>query len=171
MELVKREDHYALYDDNGHKIAASIDGCKYKLSEENCGELFWNKPAIQDPMNEYVAEKHTQEECLGFIDGFEKAMELQKDKLFTVEDINFLKWIFDRLEFLGDSHISYEMIKLKKLIQSLQQPTEIAVEIEMGNILDTKLSIGATSIQDANHVTITRSPKLDENGCLILKKL
>ena len=26
-ELVKREDHWALYNEDGHKIAATIDGC------------------------------------------------------------------------------------------------------------------------------------------------
>jgi hypothetical protein len=40
MELVKREDHYGLYNEDGHKIAATLDGCNSKLSKENCDEIF-----------------------------------------------------------------------------------------------------------------------------------
>ncbi len=40
MELVKRDDHYGLYNEDGHKIAATIDGCNSKLSKENCDEIF-----------------------------------------------------------------------------------------------------------------------------------
>jgi len=30
-------------------------------------------------LDEYVREEHTQEECIGFIDGFEKAIDLVKN--------------------------------------------------------------------------------------------
>lgn len=35
-------------------------------------------PQLQKALDIYIKEKHTQEECIGFIDGFEKAMELLK---------------------------------------------------------------------------------------------
>lgn len=33
---------------------------------------------VEKPLLEYVINKHTQEECIGFIDGFNKAIELIK---------------------------------------------------------------------------------------------
>ena len=34
---------------------------------------------LPKPLNDYINEKHTQEECSGFIDGFEKAIDLVKN--------------------------------------------------------------------------------------------
>lgn len=31
-------------------------------------------------LNQYIKENHTQEECIGFIDGFKKAIELENKK-------------------------------------------------------------------------------------------
>jgi|Laugrespbdmm15dd_1035085.scaffolds.fasta_scaffold02721_9 hypothetical protein len=38
-------------------------------------------------LNEYIALKKTQEECVGFIDGYDKALEDNKDKKYTEEDV------------------------------------------------------------------------------------
>jgi hypothetical protein len=92
-------------------------------------------------------------------------MELNKDKLFTVEDIKKAfnaGWVQRHNE--EGSH--YENMEL--LIQSLQQPKEIEVEIV------TYVDLAATPVDsrhpDAYLGTDTGIAKLDENGCLILTK-
>ena len=80
---------------------------------------------------------------------FNKAMELNKDKLFTLEDMmncwNKALKFQEHKETLGE------------FIQSLQQPTEIEVEIVMDICGDKVYAVPEL--------------KLDENGCLILKKI
>lgn len=39
---------------------------------------------LQKQLNLYIKEKHTQEECIGFIDGYNKAKE---EGVFTLEDM------------------------------------------------------------------------------------
>lgn len=36
---------------------------------------------IEKPLNDYIKDKRTAEECIGFIDGFEEAVKLLKDSL------------------------------------------------------------------------------------------
>jgi hypothetical protein len=38
-------------------------------------------------LNEYIHLKKTQEECVGFIDGYDRALEDNKDKKYTEEDV------------------------------------------------------------------------------------
>ncbi len=49
----------------------------------------------QDSLNTYVKEKHTQEECIGFIDGYEKAVndfeELFEDMIYRLFDNDAFK--------------------------------------------------------------------------------
>jgi len=83
----------------------------------------------------------------GFEDGFNKAMELNKDKLFTREDmINFAEYCKGDLMKTRDLFNEY---------QSIQQPAEIDVEIESRIAIDGHTILGY---------------ELDENGCLILKR-
>jgi hypothetical protein len=166
MELVKRDDHYGLYNEDGHKIAATIDGCNSKLSKENCDEIF----GVVDVDRLFLETPHTVEDekdywkiRAGYIEGFNKAMELNKDKLFTVEDIKkaFNAGWVQRHNEEGSHYKNMEI-----LIQSLQQPKEIEVEIRcyVGN--GDKES---DSFKEPL-VTNTGIPKLDAHGCLILKK-
>jgi len=182
FELVKREDHYGLYNEDGHKIAATIDGCNSKLSKENCDEIFgvldvetlsdeyshdsiwFNKRGTYNNQEffEFIAKK-------SFTDGFNKAMELNKDKLFTVEDIKkaiAFGWDYEGLtkeEMLERYNFKLEYDNsytedIDKFIQSLQQPKEIEVEIEQ------------VLIQSSIEGEAIWKYRLDENGCLILKK-
>ncbi len=88
-----------------------------------------------------------------FIHGFNKAMELNKDKLFTEDDVN-LAFV------LGKNN---DESRINKLINSRLQPTEMDVEIEMEDIIQLKKRAGG--------LTNMGKPKLDSNGCLILRKL
>jgi hypothetical protein len=77
---------------------------------------------------------------------------LNKDKLFTVED---MKKVYIQGKHGGKTQ-SY--VEFDDFIQSLQQPTEIEVEIEQ------------TLVQSSIQGEAIWKLKLDENGCLILKK-
>jgi len=184
--LTKTEEGYALFigekGSANREFIATTDGMyvKYKLSKENCDEIF-GVIDVEKLAKEYVDShqsddfKYTTEEYynaqIDFKEGFNKAMKLNENKLFTLED---MRQAYDD----GMNNIDADGCVIDDpdedfidTLKCIQQPTEIEVEIEMGSILDTKLSIGATSVQNADHITITRLPKLDKDGCLILKKL
>jgi hypothetical protein len=140
-----------------------------KLSKQNCDEIF----GVVDV--EKLAEKEYPNGIDGtdrsseiyrriYIEGFNKAIELNKDKLFTVEDIE--KAYGAGMQFIGEDKGSYG-----EFIQSLQ-PTEIEVEIEMepeyirmGGVKGVKGS--STKLSNPAY----GCKKTDENGCLILKKI
>jgi hypothetical protein len=137
-----------------------------KLSKQNCDEIFGVVDVEKLAEKEYELQLEEFEDStemfptnnaellkLGFIEGFNKAMELNKDNVFTVEDME--KVILNAIEFTDFQKDqvrkgNYYHIALD-IIQSLQQPTEIDVEI----------------------VTETREwiKKLDSDGCLMLKKI
>ncbi len=159
MELVKRQDRYDLYGTDGSKIASSAKNPFGKLSKQNCDEIFGvvNVDDLgQKHYEVHIKRGHTQEDSLqrkiDFIIGFSKAMELQKDKLFTEKDVRDAYYHGEQ-----DSYMKGGLTKQKEdeYIQSLQ-PTEIEVEIEMDICGDKVYAVP--------------EPKLDKNGCLILTK-
>jgi hypothetical protein len=167
-KLIKTGSDYLLRDMNGEVLAITNGTTEgRKLSKQNCDEIF----------GVFDVEKLAEEYCthepknakelrdvnlvkLGFRDGFNKAMELNKDKVFTLEDMR-------KAYFQGDYDALLEGGYTKKendFIQSLQQPTEIEVEIVMEEISSTYLvTIGEVK-------TTRLEPKLDSEGCLILKR-
>jgi len=169
-KLIKCTHFYALQIDNDI-IAVSLDketeshtvNYKYSLSKQNCDEIF----EVLDTKKLANERSKTCEDCDvpvfkagyydGFQEGFEEAMELNKDKVFTVEDMeNCWDASFDYYRNDSkDSGVSFEMY-----IQSLQQPKQIEVEIEMDRI-PADLAPGGWDV----------FPKLDAKGCLILKKI
>jgi hypothetical protein len=139
-----------------------------KLSIQNCDEIFGVvdvEKLVEDSYikhykkNNLSLDELIQRSCgfiVGFKNGFNKAMELNKDKVFTIEDM--IKAIdFDSFE---NEHEGKFYESKEKFIQSLQQPTEIEVEIIMDKI-PADLAPGGWDV----------FPKLDESGCLILKKI
>jgi hypothetical protein len=154
MELFKRKDRYDLYDDNGHKVASTSLNT---LSKQNCDEIF----GVTDV--EKLVIEYDLYEKINFVGqmraykaGFNKAMELNKDKLFTLED---MQKAFE----LGHNGAAdtYMLEKNEQEFEKLiQQPTEIEVEIEMV-FLGFEMESGLKM----------EEPKLDSNGCLILRKL
>jgi len=94
----------------------------------------------------------------GFKNGFKKAIELNKDKVFTLEDMGNL-WDF----------CTYNKGTFAEFIQSLRESTEIEVEIKMEPCFyDQSLGGFSTSYTEDKP---KEQPKLDEDGCLILKKI
>ena len=145
MELVKREDHYGLYNDDGHKIAATIDGCNSKLSKENCDEIF-KVIDVEKLADKYFSDKPENIiERIGFTVGFTAAMALNKDKLFTAED---MRQAYDD----GMNNIGADGCVI-------DNPDE--------DFIDT-----LKCIQQPTEIKVTFNPdKKDSEGCLILKRV
>jgi hypothetical protein len=133
-----------------------------KISKQNCDEIFGvvdvEKLAIECDLYEKI---NFVGQTRAYKAGFNKAIELNKDKVFTIEDME------RAIQFGLDGMYGYEAgedgttkNQMKRFIQSLQQPTEIEVEIVMGD------SIGISDLY-----TPDNNPKLDSEGCLILKRV
>jgi hypothetical protein len=137
-----------------------------KISHVKCGELFGivdvEKLAKEHIENEFPVEEYSDRKYdltkanseVDFIKGFDKAMKLNKEKQFTLGD---MKRAFN----CGRDSESIDRFEdwrtFTHFIDSLQ-PTEIEVEIEMRT---------ASLVYKTDEIL----PKLDSEGCLILKKI
>jgi hypothetical protein len=168
-----KEGYYMLFDENKKWIGVmgDCDGKKLKLSKQNCDEIFGvidvEELAYENTIDfvdvfDYndgygniskFNNSHEIQEV--YIKGFNKAMELNKDKLFTVED---MMQAIITTQVSGVIHNNEDRLEL---IQSLQQPTEIEVDI-ITESLQVMVHHGDMEFQDF--------PKLDKDGCLILKR-
>jgi len=173
-KLVKTETTYHLVVND--KIIGSLgdsDGKLQKLSKENCDEIFGVVDVEKLAYKTYEPETFVNHSdmykylCIKFFkEGFNKAMELNKDKLFTIEDmyeaIRKAK-SYDEIPNHDGVIVSFDYSK-EEIIQSLQQPTEMEVEIEMDDIYD---GIDSARIFTKEETIV---PKLDKNGCIVLRK-
>jgi hypothetical protein len=161
-KLIKENDFYYLLD--GNKIIAEINGHPLKsitgkLSKQNCDEIF-GVVDVEELANEtwkdlgVFTENDKHLWFGGFRNGFNKAIELNKDKVFTLEDV---RKAFNKGYLMKFNPSDEYTETLTGLVQSLQQPTEIEVEIVMERY--PGLSLCAAS------------PEKDSEGCLILKKI
>jgi hypothetical protein len=126
----------------------------HKLSLKNCDEIF----GVVDA--EKLAEESVPD---GFRtiwkNGFNKAMELNKDKFFTLDDIY-------TVFIMGRENMEHEM---NRYVDRIHEPTEIEVEIKMEPCFyDSSLGGFSTSYTEDKP---KEQPKLDKDGCLILKKI
>lgn len=166
MILMKLGEEYKLYSHDSY-IATTQESPHKRLSKQNCDEIF-GVVDVEKLADEYLKDVNTKVHKdlerdgwlkIGYINGFNKAMELQKDKLFTVEDmVGYFDW------HKKQGYVSHEPYDIHEYIQSLQEPTEIEVEIVMDDIWD---GIDSARIFPKEETMI---PQLDKNGCLILKK-
>jgi hypothetical protein len=174
MILKKLGEEYKLYSHDSC-IATTQESPHKRLSKQNCDEIFGIvnlDKLVQDYMEQFknpMLKNYRIGEA--FNDGFNKAMELNKDKLFTVEDMisAYHQGTNDGASYesaCGD-HDSYEQMKEARkeseddysyFIESLQQPKEIEVDVEMW-------------FHGTRHEKGKWIERLDENDCLILKKL
>ena len=173
--LIKERGYYDLYriDEDGKRVTfASTEDYKQKLSKQNCDEIF----GVVDV--EKLAEESWGDKISSpyhaYIEGFNKAMELNKDKVFTLEDMR--QAYNDGMNNIDGDGCSIDNPDEDFLdtINTIQQPTEIEVEIEMKKVVDEKKVIGAVKgvKGSGDKITTYKSvSKLDENGCLILRKL
>jgi hypothetical protein len=172
-KLIKTEVGYNLFTQGFLKASTEIDlinqmnieegNIRYHLSKQNCNEIFGMINV--ENLSEDFAKNHSiyptaQDDTeYGFKHGFNKAMELNKDKVFTLEDMGNL-WDF----------CTYNKGTFAEFIQSLQQPTEIDVEIEMIKEEYTFTPNGE-GFEDQTYRSWNEVPKIDSDGFLILRKL
>ena len=179
-KLIKKNDDYFLEVDFWYPkyIRPSLiantfkkpDGDMYNLSKQNCDSLFGviDVEKLADDYFKSTNENSVLWRRIDYKAGFNKAMELNKDKLFTVEDmrtamLNAIEMTdFQKEQFRKDNdyHIALD------IIQSLQQPVEIDVEIEM-ECLDPNCD----GIDKKGVCIPGDKPKLDSSGFLVLRKL
>ena len=178
-KLIKDHDEYMLINDERFVIATTDTSMlevtdKMKLSKQNCDEVF----GVVNVEN--LAENHPLEVSNashgfgikdGIVYGFNKAMELNKDKLFTLEDIESA--IDMCIELMNNKGSEFRTHK-QTIIQSIQQPTEIEVEIEMKKVVDkTKIISSVKGVKGSGDkiTTYRYMPSFDTKECLILKKI
>jgi hypothetical protein len=167
-KLIKLElnEGYRLDDEKGNLIASTLDGAKTKLSKQNCDEIFGVIDVEKLAMGYELYEKiNFVGQTRAYIVGFNKAMELNKDKVFTLED---MKLMFE-FGYRKNNLIETTFESALNFIQSIQQPTEIEVEIVMSPCYyDDSLGGFSTSYTEGKPI---EEPKLDKDGCLILKRV
>jgi hypothetical protein len=123
----------------------------YELAKENYYK-FWS----------IIDESGLINHTFGYVEGFQKALELMGDKKFSEEDID---GAFDAGYEMLDSQKNYND-SLKEFKKSLQQ-TEWDVEIDMTPYHDNNfINDGKTHI-----IKPIFKPTLDNEGCLILKRV
>jgi hypothetical protein len=129
-----------------------------KLSIENCNLIFGifdvEKLAEDFAKNHSIYPSAKDDTEYGFKNGFNKALELNKDKKFSLEQVIEAMSLYKRNEFAMS----------KVLVIVLEEPQDIEVEIEMAEVESYKDKMG-------NLRTEKTFPRVDKNGCLIIKKL
>jgi hypothetical protein len=182
VKLIKTVDGYELFtqgflkDSINHGLIESLNieegPIRYKLSLKNCQaiELGYDLDELAKEECEYNQDSLRQYDSK-FIEfykeGFQKALEILGDKKFSEEDV--IKAIeIARNGSMQEQHNGYgrptesrfvlDNLPSDEIIQSLQQ-TEWDVEILCLHTGNPK------------YTTNTGLPKLDEDGCLILKRL
>jgi hypothetical protein len=158
-KLIKKKDGwYNLYQDNIGIGSTHSELQGYKLSIKNCQAIERGYDLDELAKIEYpICEVWNDEEAiirkLAFKKGFQKALELLGDKIFTLDDI-YTVFIMGR-EGMED--------KMNRYVTRIHEPTEWDVEIEMF-IADDLKSVSKEWYK-------LGEPKLDENGCIILKRI
>ena len=169
-KLVKTESTYHLVVND--KIIASVgdsDGKLKKLSIKNC-------LSVENgyDLDELVKEEHKYNPRsinemsfrLGFEVGFQKALEILGDKKFSEKDM--IKMIFKGRASLYKQLFTVQ--EAKSVVLSLQQ-NEWEVEIEMEDLPYPK-ELSESEVRGfEEHSPKSKKPKLDADGCLILKRI
>jgi hypothetical protein len=186
-KLIKINDYYYLQELSKTGIGGSqcertlgttnSQGELGKLSKQNCDEIFgvvdvWSA-GLEIELDKLPYTKHLDDGQyndgqvagfeLGAEWGFNKAMELNKDKMFTLGQ---LITAMDMARVMVDGKYANSG---EYIYNFIQQPKEIEVEIEMEVVPD----FYSRSDEDGSIFTSNKKeqPKLDSEGCLILKKI
>ncbi len=176
--LYKRDDDFYSLKVDGIVMATSngmlVD---YRLSKQNCDSLFGavdaEKLAQMDIHNVKPINPHPHSYFSGFIRGFNKAMELNR---FTLEDMRMAMTYGIVQEGTGFEGIHSVDDLFDLILKKVSQPTEIDVVIVMEEVIIGQCDCECHSNTSIMHFMaccnpkIFTEPKLDENGCLILKR-
>ena len=157
MILKKLGTEYKLYGEDNSCIATTQESPHKRLSKKNCDEIFgvidvdglaikWRDNSTYHDANAY-----------SYKEGFNKCADLNKGRVFTFEEVIICMKKSYGIKYFSES-------KMIENLKSLQQPTEIEVEIEMESTRPVY------AMTDKGIKVFNQKEKLDENGCLILKK-
>ena len=164
-KLNKQGDRWVLYNEDGSKIALSTESPFKKLSIKNCESIEngYDLDELAEEWNDVNNHKWSNnnnevgDNYGSFKQGFQKSIELNKNKLFTLEDMmncwNKALTFQDHKELFGHH------------IQSLKQ-SEWDVEV-----VEECLDPTCDGVNRKGECITTGKPKLDFNGCLILKRI
>ena len=181
FELQFEDSEYYLVDGNSNDTVATTDkvllkkydGYMKKLSLKNC-EAIANGYDL-DELAVLCTKEETsivgnQKMAQGFIKGFKKALEILGDKKFSEKDMRRALSAGLSIGYGRQFEIENKQVEIDSYIKSLQQ-TEWDVEVEMEEVLnmDYKPSFGGGSDSHYNPMYVSQ-PKLDADGCLILKR-
>jgi hypothetical protein len=174
-KLRKDKDHYRLFVEDkqigstGTRVSSKE---MYQLSFENCDEIFGVvdvEKLAEKACPDVISSAHS-----AFKAGFQKALEILGNKKFSEEDVgNAIEMC---IKLMNDKGSEFREHK-QTVIQSLQQ-TEWEVEIVgSGTVYKTVLDCCANyhpkfgcSKKDGCSCINNELPKLDADGCLILKR-
>ena len=170
-KLYKTEkENYVLVDptkgtyDDGYTLGTSRESQYNKLSIKNCQtiELGYDLDELLDNITPNNGTTGNISERIGFVKGFQKALELMGDKKFSINEVVELCKILISNPF-EKSGKTYQQLT-DSYIKSLQQ-TEWDVLIDMEPYHDGEfIDDGKTHIIEPKW-----RPALDADGCLILK--
>jgi hypothetical protein len=194
-KLIKHKFGYNLVDTNDEFIATSKDeysngiNLKYWLSKQNCDEIFGvvdvEKLAESEFENSGWTQSYPEHMKEDFIEiyngGFEKAMELNKEKLFTLEDVRnaielaqggSMQEVHNGYGISTELTFVLDNLSTDEIIQSIQQPKEIDVEVvTLIDYFDSSNKLYLSTDEAAKYCTDTGIPYTDSEGNLILIKL
>jgi hypothetical protein len=171
-KLIKENNGYTLFidgkvfgDTDGHQLRSitnrlSLKNCQIIELDCDLDELV--SEADTTHLSRWSSDSHELMFDEGFKAGFQKALELLGDKKFSEEDMKSFARNYYREIRENTSNLLWDDLAdkcMKEHIQSLQQ-TEWNVEIET-----------VPALSNNGNVYYGEIPKLDENGCLILKKI
>lgn len=150
----------------------------YKLSLKNCQaiERGYDLDELFNNIDESI--DYHEFDFTSFRLGFQKALELTGDKKFSEEDVSkVVTHVLNELVLVNKFNKQYlfpESIyqETTTKCKSLQQ-TEWDVEVVMKNVIDeTKIVSAIKGVKGSSNkiTTYKQIPKLDADGCLILKR-
>ena len=179
-KLIKNIDGYELFTQGflkgstNHGLIDSLNieegPIRYKLSVKNCQAIENGYDLYELAKENYhkfwsvVDESEMLNHTFGYVEGFQKALEILGDKKFNEEDVILIA------EYIRVASQSTPSVRTKDLFneyQSLQQ-TEWDVEIVMSKQEYTWTPPGE-GFEDQTYRDWREVPKLDATGCLILK--
>ena len=168
LKLIKIKDSYYLTTENQTNLCYHLDNkeiLEVKGVGEKSGEVHHNKGwnHSSEVLFVDIEAKLSKKNCDEI---------LNKDKLFTIEDMRKAMEEGMLIQRTINSGVNIPATRIKKYLQSLQQPTEIEVEIKMQNSRTHKAIKSESDLTwDEDGLCDRAIPMLDEEGCLILKKI
>lgn len=174
-KLIKTGNEYLLRHENGKVLAISNGGKEgKKLSLKNCQEIErgYNLDELaSERLLTRVDENSGYHKfgVLAYKEGFQKALEVNDDKRFTLEDMMNC-WKYARQSGLDGTDVMKD--SFQNYLQSFQQ-TEWDVEIIKEYVGECKGNNNDGCFQDSpghDCGCYEYKPKFDDKGCLILKR-